>query len=587
MVHSIGKLVLLNILLVSTVTSCTGLSSTGEDLSEAEEELEAYYLNATLQAMTTQVADEATFGVRLTDAETTIGDLNSGQAMLLIPAGAFDNHTEVALETLTDIPPMDLRGVEPLGKAISIGLLSTFQRSSKPIQVSLKFDNNGIQEPGEILVGYYHEDYGWELFEAEQVNLDEGILTFTTYHFSTFSAMRVDEPLRMQRYITQQAKQDLAAILAFEQGSQEISLMVEALMREGLDIQDDQLVETMISEVLAQFPDSDMSTALQELDQPALIDAVVQTTVKILVQKLMDKSIPIDSINADYGSDKAIKEAYRIAARAKRNSAERILTNHLMDNLPTTGRLYKAARRAVVLGEITRTLWLNSEVQNAFDVYAQGSENWHYGYSTERGNFDLIMSQNRGGLENILDTFVTALCRIHDLDESRLEKASLNGIRAESLKELQRQFDLYLTHSAELDGLTANIQTSLEMYASRGLLDQSAGKNPMIDDNQTASLETLIEQMLKTQEMIASQIDRQEVVDTEVWQAAEPTERVSMIPREVMIELVYQWFDKDLLLNPLAFSEITKALQTRLEKNSGWGADEISTLVEDMLKKYG
>jgi len=577
------------LLIVATLaaSSCIGSPGTNENLSEAEKTLEAYYLNATLQSMSTQVADEATFGTRVNrNEETTIGDINNDQAMLLIPPGAFDDRTEVALETLTDIPTVNLKGVAPLDNAISISLLSAHQRSSKPVLVSLKFDNLGIQEPGEILVGAYHNNDGWELFEPDQIDLEQGLLTFTTYHFSVFSPMRVDESVRMQRAITQQAKRDFVDQLAFEQGCQEVNLMVEALMQEGLDIQDDQMIETMVSEVMAQIPTSAISTALTELDQFALTDAVIQTTAEALVKKLTDKSIPINSISAGYNSDKAIKEAYRIAARSKRDTAQRILTNHLSDTLQATGSFHEHARRALVLGEFTKQLWSNREVENAYTVYAQGAESGCYGYSAEKGNFDQIMSNNRGSLESILNAFVTAYCRIKCLDESRLEKAALDSVRAEGLVELKNQFDLYLARSTDLDKQAEDMLSLMELYASKGLLERSLGKNPMIEGNDDVDLEALMEQLTITQKMITSQLGRQEIVDAALWQSSDASERLTMIPRETVAELVYQWFKQDLDLKPLAFVEISQALQIRLENNSGVGTEDVSVLVNEILNEF-
>jgi hypothetical protein len=62
---------------------------------------------------------------------------------------------------LEDLPEQPEEGPFSNGTVIDVTINGERPELREPMKFVLDFDSQGITEVGEVLVGYYHENYGW------------------------------------------------------------------------------------------------------------------------------------------------------------------------------------------------------------------------------------------------------------------------------------------------------------------------------------------------------------------------------------------------------------------------------------------
>jgi len=594
------KHLLLTLLLVSSL-ACAVSTSADTGQPAAEKTLEFLYLQDTLEAVKKEAAGMSESDQLQQDSDLALGDLASQNAAVLIPAGAFGEQIDLQFNTLNAPPAMTVNGVEPLGATISVGMDGDPKRSSQPIQVTLKFDSQNIQEKGEVLVGYYHQDYGWELFEPDQIDLERGELSFVTYHFSEYSALKADDQVRIDQFIERRSTEEYVHRQALAQTSKEVEVMVEAFLKEGMRVDDNRVVEIIVKGVAEQIslggiPIGDIGIALYDLNNGGkkdLAKITAENTMKYIGEKMLDEDNPLSEATGDLGSVLTLGEAYVSLLKNKGDSEEavKILANQVMGNIPATGRFFKAGKRAAELAQHTRELWMNNEIEKAYQVYSNGAEGGHYGYSvdsvlTDPDAWNKITDQNRSSFEKVAGDYLTAYCKAEGIDVSQLNEAARDKIRAEGLENLKHQFDERMARRDEIDKIKADNKALMEKFAEKGLLERMIGTNPMYNGRPNEDLEMLMDRLKNMTDRIMRDTGRFEIVDGTDWDAADPLERDNLIPMDVLVELTYQWYDKDLRYKPDVYDAVLKELEYRMDRDLGWGPTHINTLVKDLINKF-
>lgn len=599
-INNEAKRLLLGLMLLASLACSVSIRPESKPPS-SDSSLEALILQQTVQAIKTQnsAKPQAEQTPETQSADVALGDLSSQNAEVLIPAGAFERQDDFTLETLSAPPTVDIQGVEPLGAAISIKMAGETIRSSEPIKVILKFDSQGINERGEVLVGYHHQNYGWELFSPDNIDLEHGELSFVTYHFSEYSALKADDQVRIDQFIERSSTEEYVRRQAFAQTSKDFEDMVEAFLKEGMQVDDNRVVEIIVKGVVEQIkigdiPIGDIGIALYDLNDGGkkdLAKITAENTMKYIGEKMLDEDNPFSEVTGDFGSVIALGEAYVSVLKNKGDSQEavEILADQVMGNIPITGRFYKTGKRAAELAQHIRELWGNNEIEKAYQVYSKGGEGGHYGYSvdsvlTDPDAWNKITDQNRSSFEKVAGDYLTAYCKAEGIDESQLNEAARNKIRAEGLENLKHQFDERMARRDEIDQIKADNKALMEMFAEKNLLERMIGTNPMYTGHE--DLEMLLNRLNHMAKKIQRDLGRSQVVDGADWDITDPSERSNMIPREVLVELTYQWYNMGLRFNPSAYDNIIKNIQVRLDKNMALNPDQITEMAEKVVKSY-
>ncbi len=198
------------------------------------------------------------------EQNTTLGGKEGDPAAILIPAGAFSTSATAKLSLLNKLPLEPEQGWLGLGSPLQVDLDSEQTRSDQPMQVTINFDPQGIQEPGEVFVGYYHEPHGWYFFEPDSVDLAQGTLTFTTYHFSMLAGFQADEAKRIDHFLEKSATETFVRQTTQGKTQEQVKAMVKAIMEQGAGINDNRVLEIITKGVVEQMPFGSMAVALYD-----------------------------------------------------------------------------------------------------------------------------------------------------------------------------------------------------------------------------------------------------------------------------------------------------------------------------------
>jgi hypothetical protein len=444
------------------------------------------------------------------DQDTTLGNVDGAPAAVSIPAGAFDENASAQISYPSALPADTDEGWTSLESAVNVELESGQTRSDQPMEVTLQFDSTGIMEPGEVFIGYFHNDYGWYFFAPDFVDLEQGTLTFTTYHFSGFSGMKADEEERIDQYLEKSAVETFVNQTTQAQSKEQIEAMVQKIMEEGVGVYDTHVIEIVQKAVVDAIPGGDIAMAIMEMKEDAIAKVVMETTVsefgKIVSSDeklLQDASDTSDSVGA-------FSAAAGYFAEGDYEEAARIMGNEIVDKTPLIGNVKKLADRVVELtDDVVTNLWYKPEIRKAFLVYKNGAEGGWFGYNVDAGDWPSLLSQMRGVFAKARSDYVQAYCNARGIDPGTLTSEEKNKIADQGMERLRAQFDEQIARRAEIDEIKDNQQKLFEAFAENQLLVRDRS-NPMYAGNE--DLETLMNRLLNFTQRVMQDTGRREII---------------------------------------------------------------------------
>ncbi|MFN2302503.1 MAG: hypothetical protein ACK2TV_02105, partial [Anaerolineales bacterium] len=423
------------------------------------------------------------------DQDTTLGGTADDSAVIHIPAGSFEMDISAAVSYPDTLPAEPGQGWTGLGTAVLVDLESEQTRSDQPMQVTIDFNPQGIQEPGEVFVGYFHEGHGWYFFEPDSVDLVQGTLTFTTYHFSLHASFQADEAKRIDQFLEKSATETFVRQNSLGKSQEEIEAMVKEILQQGAGINDNRVLEIITKGVVEQLPFGSMAVAIYDNSPDELTQATLEETLKQL-----GKYVASD--------DNLLKD---ITSSQVKNFA-----NDLTNNAILISNLNKFANRVVELtDEVITNVWFNPEIEKAFQVYKNGAEGGWFGYSVDPRNWTLLSQQMRGVFLKVQYDYVNAYCNERGLDPDLISSEQRDEIAQKGMDLLKAQFDERLANQQKIDEIKANQEQLMKLFANQQLLIRDS-VNPMYAGDE--DLETLMSRLLNMTEKILQDTGRSEII---------------------------------------------------------------------------
>ena len=423
------------------------------------------------------------------DQDTTLGGMADDSATILVPAGAFEMDISAAVSYPDVLPAEPGQGWSGLGTPLKVDLASEQTRSDQPMQVTMEFNPQGISEPGEVFVGYFHEGHGWYFFEPDSVDLALGRLTFTAYHFSLNAAFQADEAKRIDQFLEKSATDTFVRQTSQGKSEKEIEAMVKEILQQGAGINDNRVLEIITKGVVEQMPFGSMAVAIYDNSPDELTQATLEETLKQL-----GKYVASD--------DNLLKD---ITSSQVKNFA-----NDLTNNAILISNLNKFANRVVELtDEVITNVWFNPEIEKAFQVYKNGAEGGWFGYSVDPGNWTLLSQQMRGVFLKVQYDYVNAYCNERGLDPDLISSEQRDEIAQKGMDLLKAQFDERLANQQQIDEIKANQEQLMALFAKQQLLIRDS-VNPMYAGDE--DLETLMSRLLNMTEKILQDTGRSEII---------------------------------------------------------------------------
>jgi hypothetical protein len=423
------------------------------------------------------------------DQDTTLGGMADDPATIVVPAGAFEMDIAAQVSFPDALPAEPGQGWSGLGTPLKVDLESEQTRSDQPMQVTLEFNPQGISEPGEVFVGYFHEQHGWYFFEPDSVDLAQGTLTFTTYHFSLNAGFQADEAKRIDQFLEKSATETFVRQTTQGKSQAEIEAMVKAILEQGAGINDNRVLEIITKGVVEQLPFGSMAVAIYDNSPDELTQATLEETLKALGKYVASDDNLLKEITSD---------------RVK------IMASDLTNNAILISNLNKFANRVVELtDEVITNVWFNPEIEKAFQVYKNGAEGGWFGYSVDAGDWTLLSQQMRGVFLKVQYDYVNAYCNERGKDPDLISAEERDAIAQKGMDLLKAQFDERLANQQKIDEIKANQEQLMALFANQQLLIRDS-VNPMYAGDE--DLETLMSRLLNMTERILQDTGRNEII---------------------------------------------------------------------------
>lgn len=517
--------------------------------------------------------------VEISPATTNlIGNVDSDPYAIEVPAGAFKTDSSINITLLEDLPEQPEEGLFQMGTVIDVTINGEQTRAEEPMKFVLDFDSQGITEVGEVLVGYYHENYGWYLIDPDQVDLESGKLTFTTYHFSTYAVLRADEGKRIDHFLEKAATEEFVRMTTTEQSNKAIEKMVSAIMVEGAGIVDNKVLELVTKGVIKQLPYGKTAIAIVEVDS----NEILNTTLKVLGTLIAEE----DSVLADITSSGSTVGAFAAAAghfsKGDIDAGLQVMGSEIADNIPVIDKIKEIGTDVVeIYNEVITNVWYKPEMEEAYRAYKDGADGW-FGYSVDAGNWEQLVSQMEGIFAKTRTDYINLYCDLHKIDSGSLTPDEWNKIGDEGMERLHRQFDERIARRAEIDRIIETQTELMTLFADQNLLDETLVTNPMYTGNE--DLEMLMNRLLNVSHLIMADLGRSEIVDNHKWNSTDPFERDNMIPPGVLSELVNQFYIRKINQDPELYQNFLNEINQRMVENEGLSTLDIREMTDALVE---
>ncbi|HPX96435.1 MAG TPA: hypothetical protein PK057_08370 [Brevefilum fermentans] len=440
------------------------------------------------QGTTPDVPSKASIPI-VVEQDTTLGGLEGEPARVQIPAGAFMTDASASISYSDTLPALPEEGWTGLGATLNVELESAQTRSDQPMQVRMKFDAAGIKEPGEVFVGYYNEQHGWYFFKPDSVDLDQGVLTFTTFHFSQHAPFSAEEAKRIEKYLEQKATETFVKETTLGKSQEEVEAMVKTILEQGAGIKDNRVLEIITKGVVEQMPFGSIAVAIYDHDSEELTQSTLEETLKVLGKYVASDDNLLKEITSDQVKSFA---------------------NDLTNNAILISDLNKFANRVVELSnEVITNVWFNPELEKAFQVYKNGAEGGWFGYSVDAQDWDQLSAQMRGVFAKVQSDYVSSYCNRRGINPDQLSEDERNAIARNGMEALKAQFDERLSNQEKIDEIKDKQEKLIELFANQQLLIRDS-VNPMYAGQE--DLEMLMNRLFLMTEKIMRDTGRTEII---------------------------------------------------------------------------
>jgi hypothetical protein len=327
-------------------------------------------------------------------ADAKLGDLEKDKIAIIVGKGAFESTQEISLITPKDIPEAEVDS-KLVNSPIEISAGEKPVRLNEKTTISFKFDPATLPKgtgAHQMQVAYYSGDK-WEYIKPTSVDMEKGLMTFETYHFSWYAPKISDETKIAEKWIHSQS--------------------LDKVMRDGVNDASSRVTDQIIGMTLEKMGITDAETQKKVMEKVAGAEKYKEIAdlyksgdtegasqkIAILAGEKIAEIVP-DSVwkgaleKVTGGTDDIAKvaQAAGYAAEGKYKDAAKIIGENIADKflITTAGKIAVEA----VNGQIDS--WKNEEVDAAYSAYKNGANGRFWGYSVDKGDFNGVWDQMRG-----------------------------------------------------------------------------------------------------------------------------------------------------------------------------------------------
>lgn len=405
-----------------------------------------------------------------TKKDSVIGDVKKEGVELEIPENTFDEKVNVMLTAYPGNKSVGFsdRDFDIFGAPVSIEVEgSESTRLNQPVKIAVSIPKTQLKEiesPDEVFAAYYNS--GWEYFIPDEVDLKKGIVEFTTYHFSDFGAGKLSREKQLEYHAQKMAVHTWSKNDTQKKFADATKSHFYELLENKLGIADEDVKGKILRNMVKENDFGNLIVSLEKGDMEGFETKLGEMTGKVILEQaqldpgFMGKWATISSTGAKAAAN-ALEGDYE---QAMKEISLALMDQHIL------GKLFLAG---VEVTDAAIKDWKDKSIEDAFQAYKNGADGEH-GYDLDAGDFQSLLGQMRGISHKIYSDAIDAYCQKHNIKENKLDKATLEQIRAETDRKLEAEFKKRVAEDNEIEAQKSHHLRIIKAFENSLLLKKGS-----------------------------------------------------------------------------------------------------------------
>jgi len=414
------------------------------------------------------------------DKQVKLGDLTTQKVSIEIPKGAFTSSTQIELVTPESVPEYPAAEGQLIGTPIEIKS-SEETRLDEKATITFAFDPKELPAdtyPDQLMVSYYNGQK-WDYIKPKSVDMEKGLITFESYHFSILGVNKVDDETVITEHWIHSKTLDDKLRGGINDTTDEICNKAVEMTLAKMGINDKSVAGKVLSDILTDDTYKEMHDALANKDVLGFNQKLSVLLGKKIAERVPDSLFKsgLESLTEDSGVEyiEAVSQAAGYATDGQYKEAARIIGGKIADEFLIT----TAGKIAVEIVNSQIESWKNSEVEAAYLAYRNGSSKIFYGYYNDPKDFDTVWSQMRG-IGRQLE--IEAIAKENDARKTAglepLSERQMDVVRNGVKESFRRQFEKRVKEDEDMDAHEKEVRMMVDAFKKAGYLDRSGASLP-------------------------------------------------------------------------------------------------------------
>ncbi|MFA5185957.1 MAG: hypothetical protein WC551_05695 [Patescibacteria group bacterium] len=412
-----------------------------------------------------------------TDTDATLGDVEKDKSSVKIFKGALANETEIKLDTPDSVPNYAGEEVDMIGAPVEISAGQP-TRLDEAALVSFKVEKSSLPADGStstLRIAYY-DGSSWEYLKPVSIDMDSGIVTFRTFHFSLFGLTKIKKQTVITEHWIHSKTLDNELRYKINKATDKVSGKIIDLALEKMGIKDKNLASKVLADVLKEDGYKKIYDAYGKGD---MVDLDQQ--IAILAAKKIAQIVPESTLQAGlkhFADEKGVGDAGALgtaagyAAEGQYKDAAKVIADRILDKtaIGLAGKIGVEAVKWQIAS------WKDSEVEAAYIAYKNGANGVFYGYNADKGDFDTIWDQMRG-IRRQLE--IEAIKKENearvDAGLPALDEKQMDALRDQVKNSYAKQFEERAKRDEDFAAEEKKLKMLVDAYTKAGIFDETLG----------------------------------------------------------------------------------------------------------------
>ncbi len=427
------------------------------------------------------------------EQDVYLGELAAHGVEVFVPAEAFEVPTEIHLSTPNEPVAVDKDTFIPASSLYALTFRGEQARTDVPVTVTLYMGKETLQaaeETGGFRALHFQEDLGWTYTRPVEVDVNEGLLVFETYHNFLWGGAALTEEERIDQQSLAISREQWARSQLGEDLEELTKEIVDEMVMEAFDGENHDIAAHVSSEVADQIARQLNAAVIAEDGKVTILPLGkgYGMTKQLIEGDYQGLGINIATESAKslnkYIESKALSSEIKSAlnytglvsnilgAVTEGNFVD--ASQHIAEFMISKNHLLQAAQLTVQSVDMKINNWRDKEIEKAYQVFVHGAQSsipW-WGYQVNKGDFDSLWMQMRGVARQVEIDALNRHARLWGMFVDEILPELAQKIRDQAAQDLREQFEKRRDQEASIAELKKRNDYIIERFESWGLLQR-------------------------------------------------------------------------------------------------------------------